>query len=170
GLREAERYARTYDGTRLEHAFVLGRETIDSRGEECLHAGRDLQCPVERAARRPLAIGTALSDKKLCLDECPNAFLKEERVPIGAVNQELLERTKSAIASNENVEELVSALRWQGIDPELMVRRLAAPRVLVLWPIVDEQQQTGRRQALDKAIEEGLRLGIDPVEVLEHDH
>jgi hypothetical protein len=38
--------------------------------------------------------------------------------------------------------------------------------MLILRPIVDEQQEPGRRQALDQAVEEGLGLGIDPVQVL----
>jgi hypothetical protein len=38
--------------------------------------------------------------------------------------------------------------------------------VLVLWPVVDHQQELGRRYALDQAVEEGLGLGIDPVQIL----
>ncbi len=41
--------------------------------------------------------------------------------------------------------------------------------MLVLGPVVDEQQEPGRRQALDQAVEQRLGLGVDPVEVLE-DH
>jgi hypothetical protein len=41
--------------------------------------------------------------------------------------------------------------------------------VLVLRPVVDEQEEPGRGQALDQAVEERLGLGIDPVQVLE-DH
>ena len=40
--------------------------------------------------------------------------------------------------------------------------------MLVLRPIVHQQQQAGRGQALDEAIEEGLCLGINPVQILEH--
>jgi hypothetical protein len=39
--------------------------------------------------------------------------------------------------------------------------------MLVLRPVVDQQQEPGRRQAVDQAVEEGLSLGIDPVQVLE---
>ena len=41
--------------------------------------------------------------------------------------------------------------------------------MLVLGPVVDEQEDSGRGQTLDQAVEQGLRLGIDPVQVLE-DH
>ena len=43
--------------------------------------------------------------------------------------------------------------------------------MLVLGPVVDEQEGPGRGKALDEAVEQGLRLGIDPVQVLEdHEH
>ena len=35
-------------------------------------------------------------------------------------------------------------------------------------PVVDQQQEAGRGQALDQAVEQGLRLGVDPVQVLKH--
>ena len=41
--------------------------------------------------------------------------------------------------------------------------------MLVLGPVVDQQEEPGRGQALDQAVEQGLCLGIDPVQVLE-DH
>ena len=41
--------------------------------------------------------------------------------------------------------------------------------MLVLGPVVDQQEDPGCGQALDQAVEQGLRLGIDPVQVLE-DH
>ena len=65
-------------------------------------------------------------------------------------------------------EELVGAGGRQRVEPQLRVVGLAAPAVLVLRPIVDQQQQAGRGQALDQAVEQGLRLGIDPVQILEH--
>src|SRR5262249_12796567 len=37
-----------------------------------------------------------------------------------------------------------------------------------LGAVVDQQEHTGSREALDQAVQEGLGLGIDPVEVLEH--
>ena len=38
--------------------------------------------------------------------------------------------------------------------------------VFVLGPIVHEQQKTGRAQAFHEPVEQGLRLAIDPVQVL----
>jgi hypothetical protein len=67
------------------------------------------------------------------------------------------------------MEQLVSALRGQGIDPELAAVGLAAPGVLVLGAVVDKEQEARCGQALDEAIEQGLRLAVDPVQVLEDD-
>ena len=39
--------------------------------------------------------------------------------------------------------------------------------MLVLGPVVDEQQDAGGRQALHEAVEQCLGLGVDPVEILE---
>jgi hypothetical protein len=39
--------------------------------------------------------------------------------------------------------------------------------VLVLGAIAHEKQQARRSQRLDQAVEQGLRLAVDPVEILE---
>ena len=55
------------------------------------------------------------------------------------------------------------AARRERVEPQLRVVGLATPAVLVLRPVVYQEQQPGYRQALDQAIEQHLRLGIDPV-------
>ena len=77
--------------------------------------------------------------------------------------------SQAGVVAQERVQQLVRALGRQRIEPELRVVGLAAPAVLILGPVVDEQQEPRRRQALDQAVEQGLRLGVDPVQVLE-DH
>jgi hypothetical protein len=43
--------------------------------------------------------------------------------------------------------------------------------VLVLRPVVHQEQQPGRGHALHQAVEQRLGLGVDPVEILEdHEH
>ena len=81
--------------------------------------------------------------------------------------KQLRQRCQARIIPQQGLEERLGARRRQGIEPQLRVVGLAAPAVLVLRAIVDQQQEPGRRQALDQAIEQGLRLGIDPVQVLE---
>jgi hypothetical protein len=73
------------------------------------------------------------------------------------------------IVAEERIQQLAGALGRERVQPQLAVGRLAAPGVLVLGPVVHEQQQGGRSEALDEAVEQRLRLAVDPVEVLE-DH
>jgi hypothetical protein len=40
--------------------------------------------------------------------------------------------------------------------------------VLVFRAVVDQQQDPSGRQALHQAVEHGLRLGVDPVQILTH--
>ena len=80
-----------------------------------------------------------------------------------------LERARGSGPSPSSASSSSSALSArQRVEPELRVVGLAAPAVLVLGPVVDEQQQPRRRQALDQAVEQRLGLGVDPVQVLEH--
>ena len=62
-------------------------------------------------------------------------------------------RSASALAGGE----------W--VEPHLCIVRLTAPAVLVLRAVVDQQQHAHRGQALDQAIQQGLGLGIDPVQI-----
>ena len=52
---------------------------------------------------------------------------------------------------------------FQKFFVELRVVGLAPPTVLVLGPIVDQEQQARGRQALNETIEHRLRLGVNPV-------
>ena len=40
--------------------------------------------------------------------------------------------------------------------------------MLILGAVVDQQEQSGARNALDQAVEKRLSLSIDPVQVLKH--
>ena len=72
-------------------------------------------------------------------------------------------------APEQRPEELFGAGRRQGVQAELRVVRAAAPGVLIFRAVVHQQQQPGGRQALDQTVEQGLSLGIDPVQVFEDD-
>jgi len=67
----------------------------------------------------------------------------------------------------EGLEQGVGALGGQRVDPELRVVGLAPPAVLVLRAVVHEEEEARRGQALQQGVEQGLGLGVDPVEVLE---
>ena len=71
--------------------------------------------------------------------------------------------------AEERIEQGLGALGRQGVEPELRVVGLAAPAMRVLGAVVHEEEHPGRRQALDQAVQDGLGLAVDPVEVLEDD-
>ena len=90
-------------------------------------------------------------------------------MPSVRCDQHALERLEAGVGPEQRAEELLGGLRREGVQPELRVVGPAAPGVLILRPVVHEQQQPGGRQALDEPIEQRLGLGVDPVEVLEDD-
>ena len=115
-------------------------------------------------------VGAALAGQGRRLHQGPHALLEEEGIRLRPLDQELLERAERRVRAEERIEQLVGALGRQGIDPELAVVGLAAPGVLVLGAVVDEEQEARRGQALDEAVEQGLGLAVDPVQVLEDHH
>ena len=151
-------------GGALQEPLVLERQVVDPRREDRLHRGRHLdvgdRLGQPASAPRP--------DQHLLLDQRANALLEEERVALRAVDQELLERAARSGPSPSSTRRSCSAFSaGSGVEPQLGVVRLVAPRVPVLGPVVDEQQDARGGQALDQAVQERLRLGIDPVQVLE---
>ena len=68
------------------------------------------------------------------------------------------------------MKQFLRAPAGQRIDPELAIVGLAAPAVTVFGTIADEEQHRGGRQALDHALEDGLRLAVEPMEILHHEH
>jgi hypothetical protein len=149
----------------LKEALVLRREPVDARGQDRLGRGRDLEAL--GCLRQPMC--ASLTRQDLRLDEGPDALFEEERIPLGSLDQEPLERLDGRVLTEQSPQEFIGRLGWQRVDAELPVVALPAPAVLVLGPVVDEQQQMGRREALDQSVEQRLGLGVDPVEILEHD-
>ena len=142
-----------------------GEQAVDPGGQDGLDRGRHLD--VGEDLRQP--VRAALADERLGLDQRPNALLQEEGIALGPLDQDRREGLDRPVLAKEAVEQLDGALGRQRIEPELGVVGLAAPAVLVLGPVVDEEQEPRRRQALDEAVQQRLGLGVDPVEILE-DH
>jgi hypothetical protein len=67
------------------------------------------------------------------------------------------------------MEQVLGTGQRQWVEPELRVGGLAAPAVLILRTVVDEQQDAGRGQAVDEAVEQRLGLAVEPVHVFD-DH
>jgi hypothetical protein len=165
GLHEREGHVLPNDGGRLEEALVLGGEPIDAGCEDRLCRRRDLQRL--RLSRHP--VGPSLPDEHLGLHEGLHGLFQEEGVALGPRDQHPLERSNGSVLAQQGIQQRVGAGGLQRVDPQLEVVGLPAPGVLVFGTVVDEEQDARRREALDQPVEQGLGLGIDPVEVLE-DH
>ena len=115
------------------------------------------------------SMGPALSREGVRLDQRPHALLEEEGIAAGPGDEDGLERLDGSVGAQQGQEQLVGALGREGIQTELGVVGLAPPAMLVLRPVVDQEKKSCGRQALDQAVQERLRFGVDPVEIFE-DH
>ena len=87
--------------------------------------GRDVQI-LDRPDEPVVA---ALAGQGRRLHQGPRTVLEEEGVRFRPLDQELLERAEGRVSAEERIQQVVSALGWQGVDPELAVIGLAAPGV-----------------------------------------
>ena len=149
----------------LQQALVPGRQPVDPRRQDGLHGRRDL----DRRHRLDQPVRSRVAGQDLGFHQAPHALLQEQGIPLGALDQETPERLELRLGPEEGPEQLLGALGGKRIEPELGVVAPAPPAVAVLRPVIDQEQEPGRRQALDQAVQDGLGLGVYPVQVLE-DH
>ena len=115
------------------------------------------------------AVAAALADQRAGLDQRADALLQKERVALGPLDEQAFERVeRSSVRAEQRLQQLVGARGWQGVQPKLLVVGLPMPGVLILRAVVHQQQQARGRQAVHQAIQQRLGLGVDPVQVLEH--
>jgi hypothetical protein len=126
------------DRGRLEQPLGLGCQAVDARGQDGLHRGGDFQL-LDRPGQ---PVGAVLAGQGRRLHQGPHTLLEQEGIRFRPLDQELLERAKGRVRAEQRVEQLVGALRRQRIDPKLAVVGLAAPGVLVLGTVIDEEQET----------------------------
>src|SRR5260370_14944820 len=165
GSEQGHRQVFADDGRALQHAPVRRLEPIDARAEKGLDRGRDL----ERLRRARHAVGAALAREAARFDEVTDAFFQEERIPVGALDEPGAELRHARVVSQEALQELSGHPLRQWVDRDLRVVALAAPPVLVLGTVRDEQQDARGRQTLDERVEDDLHLRIDPMQILDHD-
>src|SRR5882724_9072630 len=165
-LKQRERHVMADDGGRLEQTLLLDGQPVDARGQNRVDAGRDL----DGLDGLDEAIRAGLADERLRLHKGSDALLEEERVPFRPFDQYVFELVERGIGAEQNMEKLLRTSRRQRLHASLGVVRLVAPPMLVLRAVVDEEQKTSTRQPLHEAIQHGLALGVDPVEILDHDH
>ena len=145
GLEQRHGHLGAHHGRRLQEPLVLRWQSVDASRQDGLYRGRYLNSQ----QRLRQAVHAWVAHQHLGLHEGADALLQEERIAFCARNQERLEGHQAGIITEEGLQELVSAGRGQRVEPQLCVESLAAPAVLVLGPVVDQQQEWGRGEALD---------------------
>ena len=161
GLEQGKGHLRANDGGRLEEAFLLRRQPVDARRQYRLHGGRHL----DGGEGLCQTVGAWHTNQHARLDQGAHALLQEEGIPLRTRDQEAFERLQAGVVPQQGLEECLGTRRGERVEPHLRIVRLTAPAVLVLRAVVDQQQEADRGQALDQAIQQGLGLGIDPVQV-----
>ena len=164
GLQQGQGHLGANDGGGLQQPLLLGWQAVDTCRQHGLHGGRHLDAL--RGAGQ--TIRPRLAHQHPGLHQGAHALFQEEGVALGARDQQRLERCQAGVVAQQRLQELVGTRRGQRVEPQLRVVGLAAPAVLILGPVVDQQQEPGRGQALHQAVEQGLRLGINPVQVFKH--
>src|SRR5262249_21913958 len=162
GLQEGQRYLVANHRGRLQEALLLEWQPVDTRCQDGLYGGWHL----DRLQGLPQTVSPTLALQDPGFHQRAHALLQEEGIAPSTCNEQVRERLQAGVVPEQGVQELIGAQRWQRVQPQLCVIGLAAPAVLVLGPVVDEQQDLGGGETLDQAVEQDLGLGVDPVQVL----
>ena len=85
-----------------------------------------------------------------------DGLLQKERIALCAVDQEAPEIGERRISPQERLQKFAGVAGRQCVEPELLIVGLASPAVRVFRPIIHQQEQSGRRHALNQGIEQGL--------------
>src|SRR5262249_59946081 len=107
-----------------------------------------------------------MADQRVGLRERPDRLFDEERVASGRLDERALERGQSRIVTEKRVEKLGGDLRGERTETNFRVMRRLLPCVLIFGSIVDEEKDSSAGDALDETVEDGLRVRVDPVQVL----
>ena len=101
-VQERERDILADHGGRLQEALLLGWKPVDA---SCKH-GLDGGGHPDAGQWFRQATVSALAGEDLCLDQRADVLLQEERVAVGALDQDLLEGVESRIVAEQDPEEL----------------------------------------------------------------
>ena len=99
----------------------------------------------------------------------PDALLQEERIALRPLDELLLERVERRVAAQQRIQQRLGEPGGQRLQRDLGVVALVGPVVLELRPRADHAEDPRGGQALDHPVQQGLRLRIDPVQVLQHE-
>ena len=159
GMEQDKWHVFTDDRGRLQQLLVFRREPVDPRRQDHLHGCRNLH----RLDRPDQTIRASLSGEHMRLQQRPDGFLDEEGIP--AFDQQSLEGFQPGVVAQEGAQELARTLGWERVETQLAVVGLARPTVLVLGPVVHQEEHRSGGKTVHEAVEKRLRPPVDPVQV-----
>ena len=117
--------------------FSVGWQAVNPRRQHRLHRRRYLHG--WQGLRQ--VIGPALAAEHPGLHQGAHAFLQEEGIALGARNEALDERLQGRVLPEELVQQFLGTRGWERVEAELSVVRLAAPAMVIVGTVVDEEQE-----------------------------
>ena len=160
---QCERHRLADDGCGLQDVLFLGWQPIDAGGEDRLHTDRHF----DTRQRPRKAIVAGRTGERIGFQQCPHTLFEEEGISLSLLDEQPLERSQAGVRADQTIQQRFRRFRRQGIDAQLTVAGPASPRVLVLGPVIGEQHYAGARDTVDEVVEECLRFGVYPVQILE---
>ena len=122
-------------GRALEQTLFRGRQSIDASGDDHVDGGRDLN---DGRIRHQL-VPPGAAGQGPGLDQRPHALLQEERIPVGALDEDLFERLKRGIMAEPHIQQLPGDLRREWVNPQLRVITLPRPPVLMFGAVGNDE-------------------------------
>ena len=152
-------------GRGLEEPLLLARQAVDARGQDGLHGRRNLDAL--DGAGEPVGAGPATEGTGV--DEGAHALFEKEGVAAGARHQQRLQRAEAGVVAQKRLEQSVGAVGGEGVEAELEIGALARPRMAVIGAVGHQEHDARRRHRIHEGVEQGLRLGVGPVQILDDD-
>ena len=164
-LQDAERHLVANDSRRLQQALVDQRQPVDAGGQQ----GFDRLGYLEFDDRGRGAIVGLPAIEHAGLDKGAHALLQEQGCPAGFLDEDFLELSQRFVDADQRIEQFVRNVVLEGIDPDAGEIGLAGPVVMKFGPEADQDHDPRTRKTIDEAVDQGQRLLVDRVEVLEHE-
>ena len=141
------------------------RQAVDARGQDGLHGRRNLDAL--DGAGEPVGAGRATEGTGV--DEGAHALFEKEGVAAGTRHQQRLQRAEAGVVAQKRLEQSVGAVGGEGVEAELEIGALARPRMAVIGAVGHQEHDARRGHRIHQGVEQGLRLGVGPVQILD-DH
>jgi hypothetical protein len=148
---------------KLQQRLVLTRQTVDAGGDRALHRGRDFHRFPERfRCRRACARFRQPSG-----DQLARHFLDEERHLSSMAQHMSLEVVEMGAGAEHIVQQRLGRTGIERAQPDPAHLQPRKPSRRVLGPPRQHHQQRAARRERQHALDGGLALSVDPVQILQ---